>query len=342
MARTTSNLLAGIVLATLAVSARGGAGDTAPLPVPEDRAYPGEIQVAVDAADIDRHIIHVHESISGLAANAVLLYPQWIPGEHAPTGPIDQFSGLKITAAGKAVAWKRDPVQMYAFWLQPQSPVSSVELEFDYLSPTSAKVGKPEIGPDLLVLDWNKVVLYPAGYYARQIPVAAQLTVPAGWTLATALEPAGTESARGRFKTVSLETLVDSPVYAGRYAARVDLDPGGAAPVQLNLFADRPELLKLADPQLAAYRALVQQAYKLFGSHHYAHYDFLYSLSDEVDHKGLEHHQSSEDGSDPEALTKWDENAEDRDLLAHEYTHSWNGKFRRPADLWTPNYNVPM
>jgi predicted metalloprotease with PDZ domain len=131
-------------------------------------------------------------------------------------------------------------------------------------------------------------------------------------------------------------------VYAGRYAARLDLDPSGAVPVHLDLFADRPELLAIKPEQLEAHRSLVQQAYKLYGSHHYSHYDFLYSLSDQIQQNGLEHHQSSEDGSDPEALTQWDKTAFDRDLLAHEFTHSWNGKFRRPADLWTPNYNVPM
>jgi predicted metalloprotease with PDZ domain len=131
-------------------------------------------------------------------------------------------------------------------------------------------------------------------------------------------------------------------VYAGRYAARFDLDPNGAVPVHLDLFADRPELLAITPEQLEAHRSLVQQAYKLYGSHHYSHYDFLYSLSDQIQQNGLEHHQSSEDGSVPEALTEWDKTAYDRDLLAHEFTHSWNGKFRRPADLWTANYNVPM
>ncbi|MGH6877951.1 MAG: M61 family metallopeptidase, partial [Rhizomicrobium sp.] len=188
----------------------------------------------------------------------------------------------------------------------------------------------------------NNVVLYPAGYFSRQIPVEASLTLPSGWQFGTALESERASGATTAFRRVPLNTLIDSPVYAGRYTARFDLDPGGPAPVHLDLFADRPELLEAKPAYIQAYRRLVQQAYKLFGSHHYTHYDFLYSLSDQVEQNGLEHHQSSEDGSDPDAFTDWDHTASERDLLTHEYTHSWNGKFRRPADLWTPNFNVPM
>jgi predicted metalloprotease with PDZ domain len=185
-------------------------------------------------------------------------------------------------------------------------------------------------------------VLYPAGYFSRQIPVQVSLTLPTDWKFGSALEVSSTSGPQTTFKPVSVETLVDSPVYAGRYSSRLDLDPGGAVPVNLDLFADRPGLLSMAPEHLEAYRSLVRQAYKLFGSHHYAHYDFLYSLSDQIRFNGLEHHQSSEDGSDPDTLSEWDKTSYSRDLLPHEFTHSWNGKFRRPADLWTPNYNVPM
>jgi predicted metalloprotease with PDZ domain len=231
---------------------------------------------------------------------------------------------------------------VYAFRVHAGRRIKSIDIDFEYLSPTSPKVGALEVSRDILMIEWNEVVLYPAGYFARQIPVEASLTLPAEWQLGSALETASTSGTRTSFKRVSLETLIDSPVYAGRYFARLDLDPGSQAPVHLDLFADRPALLALKPEHLDAYRALVQQAYKLFGSRHYAHYDFLYSLSDQIQQNGLEHHQSSEDGADPEAFTEWDKTAHGRDLLPHEFTHSWNGKFRRPADLWTPNYNVPM
>jgi predicted metalloprotease with PDZ domain len=309
---------------------------------PQDRAYPGEIHLAVDASDIERRIVQVHETLSGLGPDTVLLFPQWIPGNHAPSGPIDRLAGLTISANGAPIPWTRDPLDVYAFHLQLPAGVSSIDLDFQYLSPTSPKVGRVEIGRNLLILDWNTVVLYPAGYDARRIPVQADLTVPVGWHIGTALDPAGGGAAQTNFAPVSLSLLVDSPVYAGRYFTQLDLDPGASVPVRLNLFAERPELLAVKPEQLAAHRALVQQAYKLFGSRHYAHYDFLYSLSEDVVQKGLEHLQSTEVGANPNLFTDWDHTANVRDLLPHEFAHSWNGKFRRPADLWTPNFNLPM
>jgi predicted metalloprotease with PDZ domain len=313
-----------------------------PIPAPKDQAYAGEIRLAVDATDLERRIVHVHETLSGVGADTILLFPKWLPGDHAPSGPISRLAGLRITSGGAPVSWTRDPVDVYAFRLHPAAAARSIDLDFDYLSPTSAKVGPLQVSRDLLLLEWNALVLYPAGFYARQIPVQASMRLPADWQFSSALEPASASGAQTSFKRTDLETLVDSPVYAGRYTARFDLDPGGIVPVHLDLFADRPEMLVVTPDQLQSHRMLVQQAYKLFGSHHFLHYDFLYSLSDQVENQGLEHHQSSENGTDPDSFTKWDEHASDRDLLPHEFTHSWNGKFRRPADLWTPNYNVPM
>ncbi len=314
---------------------------TPPIAAPKDRPFAGEIQLDVDASDLARRIVHVGEHLSGIDRDTVLLYPKWLPGSHAPEGPIDRLAGVRISANGAAVTWTRDPVDMYAFRIHPPPKVTAVDIEFDYLSPTSSAVGSLEISRDVLMIDWIELVLYPAGYFVRRIPVQANLTLPQGWQSASALETASSEGGHASYKSTALETLIDSPVYAGRYAARYDLDPSGV-PVRLNLFADRPELLSTKPEQVQAYRTLVQQAYALFGSHHFAHYDFLYSLSDQVQNHGLEHHQSSENGSPPEALVKWDQYAYDRDLLPHEFAHSWNGKFRRPADLWTPNYNVPM
>src|SRR5580700_8674728 len=322
-----------------------GPSATAPITAiiaPKDRAYAGEIQLKVDASDINHRVVRVHESLSGVSPDTVLLYPKWLPGTHAPEGTIDRLGGIRISADGAPVTWKRDPVDVFAFHLNLKPGTHAIDIDFDYLSPTSGKVGALEMSPELLMIEWNELVFYPAGYFTRQIPALVTLTLPADWQLGSALEIASTDRAQTHFKRTTLETLIDSPVYAGRYASKLDLDPGAAVPVRMDLFADRPELLAVKPQQLEAYRNLVRQAYKLYGSHHYNHYDFLYSLSDQIQHNGLEHHQSSEDGSDPEAFTKWDKEAFDRDLLAHEFTHSWNGKFRRPADLWTPNYNVPM
>jgi predicted metalloprotease with PDZ domain len=331
-----------VVLAAHASPGPTPAAAAAPVAPPMDIAYPGEIRLNVDASDIERHIVRVRESITGFKGDGVLLYPQWLPGDHSPTGPIERLAGLKITAGGASIAWTRDTVQMYAFHLQAPPGVSAIEVEFDYLSPTSSGTGPSEFSREILMLEWNSLVLYPAGYFTRRIPVEAAVTLPEGWQFATALEKESSDANRTKFKRTTVESLVDSPLYAGRYASRIDLDPGAAVPVHMNVFADRPDLLPLKPEQIEIHRALVKQAYRLFASHHYAHYDFLYSLSDQVQMIGLEHHQSSEDGTVPTAFTEWDKQPWGRDLLPHEYTHSWNGKFRRPADLWTPNYNVPM
>ncbi len=312
----------------------------ASIPAPRDQPFAGEIHLDVDASDVDRRIVHVKETISGLSADTVLLYPKWLPGTHAPEGPIDRVAGLTMTSGGKTVSWTRDTVNVYAFRPHLPAGTSSLELRFDYLSPTSGKVGDAQMTQELLVLEWNDVILYPAGHFARQIPVSASARFPQGWTQATALEPQAHTGDLTSYERVSLEVLIDSPVYAGRYASIIDLDP--ATRVRLDIFADRPELLEASPVVIAAHRSLVTQAYRLFGSHHYRHYDFLFSLTDQIPFSGLEHHQSSEDSTNPLYFLDWDRTAYDRDLLAHEFAHSWNGKFRRPADLWTSSYEVPM
>ena len=342
----------GVVLSlALAAAAVQSAPETAgpsatapitPIAAPKDRAYAGEISLKVDASDTRHRVVHVHETLSGVSPDTVLLYPKWLPGTHAPEGTIDRLGGIRIHANGAPVTWKRDPVDVFALRLNLKPGTHAVDIDFDYLSPTTLKVGALEMSPDLLMIEWNELVFYPAGYFARQIPVEVQLQLPVDWQFGSALETASTDHTQTHFKRTTLETLIDSPVYAGRYASKLDLDPGAAVAVHMDLFADRPENLAVKPEHLEAYRNLVRQAYKLYGSHHYSHYDFLYSLSDQIQQNGLEHHQSSEDGANPEAFLEWNKFAAGRDLLSHEYTHSWNGKFRRPADLWTPNYNIPM
>ena len=311
--------------------------------------YPGTIRLAVDATDVEHRIFSVHETIPVRAGEPVtLLYPQWQPGNHAPSGRVDKMAGLIIHAGGNAngngarIPWIRDTVEVFAYHVSVPAGVTSLDVDFEFLSPVEPNEGRVVMTPDMLSLEWIDLALYPAGYFARQIPVTASVRLPEGWQFATALDTASTEDGVTTFKTVPFNTLADSPMVAGRYFKRLELDPGSAVPVRLDVFADRPELLEVAPEQLEAHRALVRQAYKLFDSHHYDHYDFLFSLSDKLGGIGLEHHQSSEDGAIPTFFTEWNKNADTRALLPHEFTHSWNGKFRRPADLWTPNFNVPM
>jgi predicted metalloprotease with PDZ domain len=330
----------------LAVVAGAAAQTPVPLPPgiaePQDRPYPGVIRLAVDASDVARHIFRVRETIPVESGPVTLLYPKWGPGNHAPVGRIDSLAGLIIRADGQRVEWTRDAVDMYAFHLTVPAGAHSLDLEFQFLSATDDNQGRIVATPEMLDLQWLSVVLYPAGYFARQIAVEPSVRLPDEWQFATALEIASTAAATTTFKQVSLEVLVDSPMFAGRYVKRIDLDASGPVPVRLNVFADRADLLEAKPEQLDAHRALVTQAYRLFNSHHYDHYDFLLAVSDRLGFIGLEHHRSSENATAATYFTEWDKNTDTRELLPHEFTHSWNGKFRRPADLWTPNFNVPM
>jgi len=308
---------------------------------PQDTPYPGTIEIHVDASDTHQGIFRVHEKIPVTAGRLILLYPEWIPGAHSPSGPIDMLAGLKVTANGKPLKWKRYKYDVYAFGVDVPRGVSDIDVDFQFLS-GRGKFAFIQMTDKMLSLEWDTVSLYPAGHFSRDITFAPSVTFPAGWQFGTALEKASQSGDTVTFKPTTYNTLVDSPIYAGKYFKRVDLDPGAKVPVHLDVFADAPKDLEITPEQLRAHRNLVTQAYKLFGSHHYDHYDFLFSLSNQLSGNGLEHHQSSEDGMGPDYFTNWDDNAPNRDLLAHEYTHSWNGKFRRPADLWTPNFNVAM
>ena len=320
-----------------AVSAQQSRADN--VPPPQDVSYPGTIVLHVDANDTAQGIFRVHETIPVKAGALTLLYPQWIPGDHSPSGPIAMLAGLKVAAGGKPLMWKRDKYNVFAFHLDVPDGESSIDVEFQYLSERRDGF---EITDRMMDMEWSKVSLYPDGYFSRGITFAPSVTLAHGWQLGTALETASQSGDTMTFKPVTFNNLVDSPIYAGQYFKRVDLTPAGGAPVHLDIVADAPKYLEMTPEQLKVHRALVTQATTLFGSHHYDHYDFLFSLSDELGGNGTEHHQSSEDGEGADYFTAWSENAPERDLLAHEYTHSWNGKFRRPEDLWTPNFNVPM
>lgn len=320
--------------------------DCRPVAPPKDQAYPGALQIQVDATDIDHRVYHVHETLPAAGGKElVLLYPEWLPGTHAPWGRnrINKLAGLVIKANGAALAWRRDPCNVFVFRVQPPAGATAVDVDFDYLSgdPNQAGSGAShEVSQEMLVLEWSALVLYPAGYYVSRIEVEPSVKLPDGWESATALDAGPDKS----FRRTTLETLVDSPLFAGRYAKKWDLDAGAPVPVHLDAFADRAGLLenKELDKHIELHRALVQQAYKLFGAKHYAHYDFLLSISDNISKGGLEHHQSSENTTGTDYFTGWDKALAMRDLLPHEYTHSWNGKFRRPKDLWIANFNQLM
>jgi predicted metalloprotease with PDZ domain len=337
-------ILLPLLLASTAAWAAPAPAPPAPaMPAPQDKPYPGQIMLAVDATNIDQHIIQVSETIPVVPGEKlILLFPKWLPGNHGPTGPIASLAGLMITAAGKPVAWQRDAVDIGAFHVDAPPGAGAVQATFQFLSPLDNKDARVVMTPNMVEVEWRPEILFPAGYYQRDIPVRASVKLPPGFQFATALQTATAAGNDIAFAPVPLDTLLDSPVLAGRYFSRIDLDPGAATPVHLDVVADQAKDLAIKPDDLQAHRNLVQQAMRNFGGHHYDHYDFLLSVSGDMGDIGLEHQRSTEVGTDTYYFTDPQKSAPFRDLLPHEYTHSWNGKFMRPADLWSPDeHTVP-
>ncbi|WP_133479801.1 M61 family metallopeptidase [Cognatilysobacter segetis] len=341
-ARRLLPLLCALALAPAFAFAQDIPLTSAQVPLPVDAPFAGTVRIDVDATDLARRIVRIREEIPAKAGRLTLLYPQWLPGNHGPSGPLDKVAGIAFKANGKPLIWTRDPLNVYAFHLDVPEGASSVVAEYQFLTPTDPAQGRVVMTPNLLNLQWNALVLYPAGHYASRIDTAASVKYPAGFSAATALDVERKDGDTVVYRNVPLDILVDSPIYAGRYGKVIDLAPGAKVPVRLNVFADAPKFLEAKPEQIAAHRRMVEQALKLYGAQHYDHYDFLFSLSNQLAGNGLEHQRSSENGEDPGYFAEYDPKAGFSDLLAHEYTHSWDGKYRRPKDLWTPNYNVPM
>jgi predicted metalloprotease with PDZ domain len=308
------------------------------IPAPRDIAYPGMMTIDVDATDVERAILKVKQVIPVARSGPMtLLFSKWLPGKHAPRGEIEKLAGLKISANGTTLAWRHDNLDVYAFHIDIPSGVRQLDIAFDFVSATQADQGRIVITPAMMNLQFEMVSLYPAGYFTRRIPVRATVTYPDGWKAASGLPSRATGSTYA-YETTDYETLVDSPVFAGRHFRQEQLAPR----VRLNIVADDAANLAATPAQIDAHKRLVDQALKLFGSQQYDRYEFLLALTKQMGGIGLEHHRSSENGVNPEYFTEWDKGPGRRGLLSHEFTHSWNGKFRRPAGNWTPNFNTPM
>ncbi len=333
-------LLLALGLAPLA-GVQAQSGDARQVAMQVQARYPGVIELEVDASDVERRIQRVRERIPVSPGLLTLWYPQWIPGNHAPTGPINQMAGLVIRGNGKMLQWTRDSGDMYAFKVHVPAGVDVLDIEFQYLSPTAADQGRVAMTPNLLDLQWHRVLLYPAGFDARGIEVKPTLRLPKGWQSGTALDVAGREGGVERYAPVSLMTLIDSPVFAGRHFRRFALDDKVAQPVWLDVVAENPQALQADAKVLDAHRALVHEADKVFGARPYTRYDFLLAVSDVFSGIGLEHAQSSENGMH-DGYLRGERPFTDNDLLPHEYAHAWVGKAWRPRPTWVPHYNAPM
>jgi predicted metalloprotease with PDZ domain len=313
-------------------------------PMAQAQAAPGPIKLSVDATQAPQKILHTHMEIPVKPGPLTLYYPEWIPGEHMPDGPIIEVTGMKFAAGGKTIPWRRDLVEMYSIHLDVPAGVSTLEADFDFLlaAPSSGFTAGGSATANLDVLSWNQVLLYPKGSPAKDITFVAALRLPAGWKFGTALPIAKQDGETVEFAPAPLTTLVDSPVLAGRYFRAVQLTPGQSPPHELDIAADSAAALAITPDTELALHNLVMEAGALFGSRHYRDYHFLLTLSDDVAHFGLEHHESSDDRTSERSLIDDAERLEFATLLPHEFVHSWNGKYRRPAGLATPDYQQPM
>ncbi len=306
-------------------------------------AAPPNVTISVDATSAPRKIFHATLRIPATAGDLTLYYPKWIPGEHAPDGPVVDLAGLFFKANGQTLKWRRDLLDGFTIHVEVPQGVSEVQADLDFLSPAMFEGGfsaGSSATAKLAVVSWNQVLLYPKGYKSDDINYTASLKIPEGWKFGTPLPISSQSGNEIHFAPASLTTLVDSPVITGEYLKVVPLakDPL----TEMDIAADSAAALDAPQQVWEQYKSLVDQAQKLFGAHHYRDYHFLYTLSDHVAHFGLEHHESDDSRVDERSLVDDTARKLAAGLLPHEYVHSWNGKYRRPDDLATPDYQQPM
>jgi predicted metalloprotease with PDZ domain len=313
-------------------------------PMARGQAAQEPIRLEVDASQAPQKILHSHMEIPVQPGPLTLYYPEWIPGEHMPDGPIADVAGLKFSTGGKAIPWRRDLVDMFAFHLEIPPGATRLGVDLDFLQ--SARASGFSAGASatasIEVLSWNQVLLYPRGRPVNELTYVPSLKLPAGWKFGTALPGAVEKGSTIEFSPVPLDTLVDSPVLAGRYFRTIQLTPGQNPPHEMDIAADTAAALAMPPEMQLHFHQLLAETGALFGSRHYRDYHFLVTLSDDVAHFGLEHHESSDDRTFERSLTDDSARLEFAGLLPHEFVHSWNGKYRRPADLTTPDYQQPM
>ena len=300
------------------------------------------ITLSVDATEAPRKLFHARMTMAASPGPLTLVYPKWIPGEHGPTGPIVDLAGLKFTAGGKTLPWRRDDVDMYAFHLEVPAGVRELEVALDFLSPTFAGgfTAGASTTSHLAIVTWNQLLLYPEGSNISDVTFKANLTLPASWKFGTSLPVAGQSTNKINFAPVSLERLVDSPVLAGEFFLVIPL--AANPPNEIDIAADNSADLEISPELTTTLKRVVAEAVSLFGATHYTRYHFLLTLSDHTAHFGLEHHESNDSRVAERALLDPALRDVALGVLPHEFVHSWNGKFRRPVGLATSNYQQPM
>ncbi len=295
--------------------------------------------LVVDASRADDGFMEVREHIPAAAGSFTIVYPKWIPGEHGPTGPLNDLAALRISANGTALDWRRDPTDLYAFHVNVPAGAGAIDVAFDVLMNAP---GDTMATHSVSILNWNRALFYQDGVDSHDYYVRPSIVLPEGWQYATALRGERSSGNRVDFAVTALNQLVDSPLDMGRYVRKWDLWRQGSAFVELDAFADYPQDLEIPTTLLQAYQKVPAEAFAMYGSRHFDDYHALLTLSDAIGFEGIEHHQSSDDRASDDFLTNPGKSLTEGDLITHEFSHSWNGKYRRPADLTTPNFQVPM
>ncbi|MBS0419932.1 MAG: M61 family metallopeptidase [Proteobacteria bacterium] len=301
------------------------------------------LEVSVDATDVRHRIMTVHESFDVSEPNRPLIldYPQWIPGDHAPTGAFERIGDLVVRVDGEVVRWVRDPDNLFAVHIPTTRASKHVELQFVYLS-ADTESGEAVMTRSIVALKWPLVVFYPHGRRLTDITIRPHVQLPRGWVWASSLPGAHGEAASIDGKTVSLETLMDSPVYAGAHVRQIDLSAESGPRVRLSIFSDRSDEEGPRDGQIYALRKLVRETYELFGQSPFARYEMLVTLSDAFGESGLEHLSCGEIFLKPGHFADWEKSWDSRYLIAHEWVHAWNGKYRTPRGLVSTDLNSTL
>jgi predicted metalloprotease with PDZ domain len=248
------------------------------------------------------------------------------------------LGGLRFRCGDQELTWRRDPVHVHAFHIALPDSADEIEAEFQLLSPTAQEQGRVGFTPRQLNLQWNTVVLYPAGHTNSQIGVQGRITLPQDWSFACSLEVEDQTETGVSFARAPLNRLVDSPLFAGLHCRRYQIDKQ----VSLNVFADWADQAEVGEAPLEGMKNLLSQADAIFGARPFRHYDFLLAVTDELGALGVEHHQSTEMVVPPDFFADWQGTASKNAVLAHEFLHAWNGKFRRERGSCVSSFDTPI
>src|SRR5215831_17026453 len=312
-----------------------------------DVATPIAMTLDVDATDAPMKIIHATMSMPAKAGAMSLFYPKWIPGEHMPSGPIANLTGLHIFADRREIDWRRDLVEVNAFGITIPAGARTLSATYDYVIPTSGGAfgTTASANAKIAVINWYTVGLYPMGERPAAIRVTASLKTPHGWKHGGSLDVAGVDGDTIRYAPTSLEMLNDHPVLVGQHLRSITLWPA-ESPVGehvIDVVADSEWALKFPEPRIEAYKRIVLEERAVFGGvGHYRKYHWLLTLSDNLGAFGVEHHECADERVAENTFVDDDSAKRSSLLLPHEFFHSWNGKARRPAGLVTGGYEKPM